>query len=193
MTTTVKSLASLFNRAYVNATEKIEILDEYRNGTGYYNGLARTKLDFTPGTTLSFNDNGRTGLVFVGEKNNVVVFHRYTDSDILCIHYGAGGSRLENVELFDAILNADNRYEYAMKVEAERLAALGVALFKGVEQSTPATKLTDHLKKVLKWGGACAAVVGVAYYAYSKIKSGDVENIAEEVTEAAQVAAALIE
>ena len=189
MTTTVKSLASLFNRAYVNATQKIEILDEYRNGTGYYNGLARTKLDFAPGITLSFNDNGRTGLVFVGEKNNVVVFHRYTDSDILCIHYGAGGSRLESVELFDAILNADNRYEFAMSAEAERKAALGDALFKDVEQATPATKLADHLKKVLKWSAGIAAVGGVAYYAYTKIKSGDVENIAEEVTEAAQAAA----
>ncbi len=187
--TTTKSLVSLFDQAYADATQKIEILDEHRNGTGYYNGLARAKLDFPAGTTLTFEDNGRLGLVFVGEKNNVVVFQRYTDANIFCIHYGDSGSRLESIELFDAILNADNRYEFAMNAEAERKAALGDALFKDVEQATPATKLADHLKKVLKWSAGIAAVGGVAYYAYTKIKSGDVENIAEEVTEAAQAAA----
>ncbi len=81
----------------------------------------------------------------------------------------------------------------AVSSAASKVAGSATTAAHSIQNKVESPSFWAKAKTSLKWTAGIAAIGGVGYFIYTKIKSGDVENLTHEVTEAAQVAAAFFE
>lgn len=69
-----------------------------------------------------------------------------------------------------------------------------VVLFAEVDPAKQTkTSFWAKAKTVAKWGAGVAAIGGIGYLIYNRVKSGDVEGLAEQTAEAANAAASFFQ
>lgn len=125
----------------------LEYEPEWANGTGYFDGLARKKLE--PGKTYASTDPaGRAILACATRRGNIVAFQRYCDNDYTVCWcgdtdlLGAVGAKadperrtLEEIVGYDVMMNDGKPKIYRLAGRARRLSNLLDDMFEDSQES----------------------------------------------------------